>query len=141
MPAAASNGAPKAEAGTPAARRVLVVDDNVDSAESLAMLLRLGGHEIETAYDGLQAVEAAERFKPDLVLLDIGLPGIDGYDAAARIREASGGRELVLVAITGWGQEEDRRRSREAGFDAHLTKPVDMAALSRLLAELPKVAV
>jgi len=141
MPAAGSNGAPKAEAGTPAARRVLVVDDNVDSAESLAMLLRLGGHEIETAYDGLQAVEAAERFKPDLVLLDIGLPGIDGYDAAARIREGSGGRELVLVAITGWGQEEDRRRSREAGFDAHLTKPVDMAALSRLLAELPKVAV
>jgi signal transduction histidine kinase len=141
MPAADSNGTPKAEAGTPAARRVLVVDDNVDSAESLAMLLRLGGHEIETAYDGLQAVEAAERFKPDLVLLDIGLPGIDGYDAAARIREGCDGRELVLVAITGWGQEEDRRRSREAGFDAHLTKPVDMAALSRLLAELPKVAV
>jgi CheY-like chemotaxis protein len=141
MPAAAPNGAPMAETGTPAARRVLVVDDNVDSAESLAMLLRLGGHEIETAYDGLQAVEAAERFKPDLVLLDIGLPGIDGYDAAACIREGSAGREVVLVAITGWGQEQDRRRSREAGFDAHLTKPVDMAALSRLLAELPKVAV
>jgi signal transduction histidine kinase len=136
-----SNGVPKEETGAAATRRVLIVDDNVDSAESLAMLLRLGGHEIETAYDGLQAVEAAERMKPDLVLLDIGLPGIDGYDAAARIRQGSGGSEVVLVAITGWGQDEDRRRSREAGFDAHLTKPVDMAALSRLIAELPKVAV
>jgi signal transduction histidine kinase/ActR/RegA family two-component response regulator len=122
-------------------RRVLVVDDNVDSAESLAMLLRLGGHEIETAYDGLQAVESAERFKPDLILLDIGLPRLDGYDAAIRIRERTDGREVVLVAVTGWGQDEDRRRTREAGFDAHLTKPVDMAALGRLLAALPKAAV
>jgi CheY-like chemotaxis protein/two-component sensor histidine kinase len=123
------------------ARRVLVVDDNVDSAESLAMLLRLGGHEIETAYDGLQAVESAERFKPHLILLDIGLPHLDGYDAAVRIRERTNGREVVLVAVTGWGQDEDRRRTREAGFNAHLTKPVDMAALSRLLATLPKVEV
>jgi len=123
------------------ARRVLVVDDNVDSAESLAMLLRLGGHEIETAYDGLQAVESAERFKPHLILLDIGLPHLDGYDAAVRIRERTNGREVVLVAVTGWGQDEDRRRTREAGFDAHLTKPVDMGALSRLLATLPKVEV
>jgi len=141
MAPAESNGTPHAEVATPAARRVLVVDDNVDSAESLAMLLRLGGHEIETAYDGFQAVAAAERFLPDLILLDIGLPGMDGYEVATRIRESSAGRELVLIAVTGWGQEEDRRRSREAGFDAHLTKPVDMAALVRLIADLPKVAV
>jgi CheY-like chemotaxis protein/two-component sensor histidine kinase len=127
-------------AKTVVVRRVLVVDDNVDSAESLAMLLRLGGHEIETAYDGLQAVESAERFKPDLILLDIGLPRLDGYDAAIRIRERTNGREVVLVAVTGWGQDEDRRRTREAGFDAHLTKPVDMAALTSLLAALPKAA-
>ena len=138
---AAANGTARAERTPIAARRVLVVDDNVDSAESLAMLLRLGGHEIETAYDGVQAVESAERFRPDLVLLDIGLPRMDGYDAAVRIRQNANGRELVLVAVTGWGQEEDRRRTREAGFDAHLTKPVDMAALARLLATLPRVAV
>ncbi|HKO21800.1 MAG TPA: response regulator [Candidatus Eisenbacteria bacterium] len=138
---AEANGTPQAEVALPATRRVLVVDDNVDSAESLAMLLRLGGHEIETAYDGFQAVAAAERFLPDLILLDIGLPGMDGYEVAARLREGSAGRELVLIAVTGWGQEEDRRRSREAGFDAHLTKPVDMAALTRLVADLPKVAV
>ena len=143
LPALADAAAPGwkdvAEPGEQAvvARRVLVVDDNVDSAESLAMLLRLGGHEIETAYDGIQAVESAERFKPDLILLDIGLPRLDGYDAAVRIRERTNGRGVVLVAVTGWGQDEDRRRTREAGFDAHLTKPVDMAALSRLLATLP----
>ncbi len=139
-PAEGSTNGAKEEGPAIAARRVLVVDDNVDSAESLAMLLRLGGHEIETAYDGVQAVESAERFRPDLVLLDIGLPRMDGYDAAVRIREQASGRDVVLVAVTGWGQEEDRRRSREAGFDAHLTKPVDLAALSRLLAALPRLA-
>jgi signal transduction histidine kinase len=139
-PAEGSTNGEKEEVPAIAVRRVLVVDDNVDSAESLAMLLRLGGHEIETAYDGVQAVESAERFRPDLVLLDIGLPRMDGYDAAVRIREQANGRDIVLVAVTGWGQEEDRRRSREAGFDAHLTKPVDMAALSRLLAALPRLA-
>jgi signal transduction histidine kinase/ActR/RegA family two-component response regulator len=115
--------------------RVLVVDDNRDSADSLAMLLRLRGHDTHTAYDGLAAVESAARLHPDVVVLDIGLPGLDGYEAARRIRRERPGRDLLLVALTGWGQDEDRRRSEEAGFDTHLTKPLDHVALLRLLAE------
>jgi PAS domain S-box-containing protein len=118
-------------------RRVLVVDDNEDGADSLAMLLRLGGHEAHTAHDGLAAVEAAQRLRPDVVLLDIGLPGLNGYEACRRIREQPWGRDLKLVAVTGWGQEEDRHRSREAGFDTHVVKPVDPDVLQTLLASLP----
>jgi CheY-like chemotaxis protein len=114
-------------------RRILVVDDNADSAESLAMLLKLNGHETRLAYDGLQAVEAAEQFRPDLVLLDIGLPKLNGFDACRRIREHAWGQNMVLVALTGWGQEEDRRKTKDAGFDHHLTKPVDYDALMQLL--------
>ena len=117
-------------------RRILVVDDNRDAAESLAMLLKLSGHEVHTAHDGLEAVEAAAKFQPDVILLDIGLPRLNGYEAARRIREQQRDKGLMLVALTGWGQEEDRRRSEEAGFDAHLVKPVDLAALSKLLVEL-----
>ncbi len=117
------------------ARRILVVDDNWDSAESLAILLELTGNKTHTAYDGLEAVEAAATFKPDVVLLDIGLPKLNGYEAARKIREEPWGKSMMLVALTGWGQEEDRQRSREAGFDAHLVKPVDHAALTKLLAE------
>jgi PAS domain S-box-containing protein len=118
------------------ARRILVVDDNWDSAESLAMLLKLTGNETYTAQDGLEAVEAAATFRPEVVLLDIGLPKLNGYDAARKIRERPWGKSMVLVALTGWGQQEDRQKSKAAGFDGHLVKPVDHAALMRLLAEL-----
>jgi len=111
-----------------------VVDDNGDSAESLAVLLQINGHETHTAHDGLEAVEAAEQLRPDVVLLDIGLPRLNGYDAARRIREQPWG--MVLVAVTGWGQEEDRHKSRDAGFDAHIVKPVDHGALMKLLDSL-----
>jgi PAS domain S-box-containing protein len=114
-------------------RRILVVDDNTDSAETLAKLLRLTGHETWLAYDGLQAIEAAEQFRPDLVLLDIGLPRLNGFDACRRIREHVWGRDMVLVALTGWGQEGDRRKTKDAGFDHHMTKPVDYNALMHLL--------
>ena len=117
----------------PAPLRILVVDDNLDAADSLGMVLRMMGHDVETAHDGLEAVGAATAFRPDVILLDIGLPKLDGYEVARRIREQDGGAEVVLVALTGWGQEEDRQRSREAGFDLHLTKPVDFKALQKLL--------
>jgi CheY-like chemotaxis protein len=122
------------EPTTTIARRILVVDDNADSAESLAMLLKISGNETQVAHDGLEAVEAAERFRPDVVLLDIGLPQLNGYDAARRIREQPWGKTMALIALTGWGQEEDRRRSKDAGFDAHLVKPVDYGALMEVLA-------
>ena len=118
-------------------RRILVVDDNEDAAEWLATVLRLHGHETHVAYDGLEAVTTAERIRPDAVLLDIGLPRLDGYEACRRIRAQSWGRDLLLVALTGWGQDEDRQESRDAGFDAHLVKPVDDEVLLKLLASLP----
>jgi len=114
-------------------RRVLVVDDNEDGAESLAMLLRAEGHHVEVAQDGARALEAAETFRPEVVLLDIGLPGMDGYDACRAMRARPGGDRIVIAALTGWAQEDDHRRSRDAGFDAHLAKPVERAALSALL--------
>jgi CheY-like chemotaxis protein len=112
------------------------VDDNRDSAISLGMLLRLMGNEVRTAHDGLEAVQAAEAFGPDVVLLDIGLPKLNGYEAARRIREQPRGGDVVLIALTGWGQEEDRRRSKEAGFNFHMVKPLELAALEKLLAGL-----
>jgi len=118
-----------------APRRILVVDDNRDSADSLAMLLKLTGHEVRVAQDGLEAVEEAGTFQPHVILLDIGLPKLNGYEAARRIREQQRHKSLTLVALTGWGQEEDHRRSKEAGFDAHMIKPVDIDALTKLLAE------
>ena len=118
-------------------RRVLIVDDSEDGAESLAMLLQLAGHETWRAHDGLEAIKAAERVRPDVVLLDIGLPGMNGYEACRSIRKEPWGKDLVLVALTGWGQEEDRLESREAGFDAHLVKPVDVDQLLEFLACLP----
>jgi CheY-like chemotaxis protein len=123
----------EAEDGEPAAHRILVVDDNRDSAESLALLLRLSGHDVRTAHDGVHAVDLAGEFGPEVVLLDIGLPGMNGYDAARGIR-AHLGSEVTIVAMTGWGQAEDRRRSSEAGFDPHLVKPVDHDLLRRIIA-------
>ena len=106
------------DAGPPArSHRILVVDDNQDAANSLAMLLRMKGHDVRTAYDGLEAVDAAATHKPEIVLLDVGLPRLNGFDVARRIREAEEPRSIViLVALTGWGHDEDRRRSKEAGF-------------------------
>jgi CheY-like chemotaxis protein len=115
-------------------RRVLIVDDNEDGAESLALLLELGGHETHKAHDGEQAIEATERLRPDAVLLDIGLPGMNGYEVCRRIRERPWGKDVFLVALTGWGQEEDRQRSEEAGFDEHMVKPADHDVLMNLLA-------
>jgi signal transduction histidine kinase len=116
-------------------RRILIVDDNRDSADSLAMLLKLTGHEVHSAFDGLEAVAAATTLRPDVILIDLGLPKLNGYEVARRIREQPGIHHAVLVALTGLGQEDDRRRSDEAGFDAHMVKPVDLAALAKLLAE------
>jgi PAS domain S-box-containing protein len=116
--------------------RVLVVDDNRDSVDSLSTLLRLMGNDVHVAFDGVEAVHAAHTFKPDVVLLDVGLPLRNGYDAARLIRGEPWGRNMVLIALTGWGQEQDRKQSREAGFDHHLVKPVDPKALMSLLAEL-----
>ena len=115
-------------------RRILVVDDNEDSASSLAGLLKLTGHQTQTASDGLEAVAVTLVFLPEVVLLDIGLPGLNGYDACRQIRAQPGGARLLLIALTGWGQDEDRRKSQEAGFDAHLVKPVDHGQLMKLLA-------
>jgi len=115
-------------------RRILIVDDNEDAANSLAMLLQLGGHETESAYTARDALERAASFKPDVVLLDIGLPGMDGYEVAQRMRELPGLQDIRLVAVTGYGRSDDRLRARDAGFDAHLTKPVEFSVLDRALA-------
>jgi PAS domain S-box-containing protein len=129
---AGEQGAPASQSG-----KVLVVDDNRDSARSLAMILQAHGHDVRTAFDGASAIEAARTFMPSFILLDIGMPGVNGYDAARRIREEPFGRDVVLIAMTGWGQAEDRRRSELAGFDAHLTKPVDVSSLNSLLVGPP----
>ncbi len=139
----ASTAAPFLRSPAPAplpGRRILVVDDNADSASSLATLLELSGNEVRMAHDGLEAVRLAEEFEPDVVLLDIGLPGIDGYEAARRIRALPRGRTTLLVAVTGWGQSEDRKRSQQAGFDHHMVKPLRAAALETLLANFSGAA-
>ena len=117
-------------------RRILVVDDNADAAESLAALLQISGHETRLAHDGHDAVEQAQQFQPDVVFLDIGMPVIDGHETARLIRQQPWGRDMVLVALTGWGQSEDRRRSKDAGFNHHLVKPADPAVVAKLLASL-----
>lgn len=115
-------------------RRVLIADDNVDAAESLQLWLQMAGHDVHVAHDGLSAVATAESVRPEVVLLDLGMPGMSGFDVARIIRKKPWGREMVLIALTGWGQEEDRRQTTAAGFDHHLTKPVppdDVEALIR----------
>jgi PAS domain S-box-containing protein len=123
---------------TSVARRVLIVDDSEDGAESLAMLLQFAGHETHKAHDGATAIRLAERLRPDVVLMDIGLPRMSGYEVCSHIRTLPWGKDLVMIALTGWGQDEDRRRSQEAGFDAHLIKPVDDDVLLKLLTTLPE---
>ncbi len=128
-PAAEPGNAPTAAGG----RRIVVCDDNEDAAESLARMLRMLGHEVRLAFDGMECLAACEEFQPGIVLLDIGMPRMNGYDAARAIRARSWGQRMVLVAVTGWGQAEDRRRAFEAGFDHHVTKPADFDTLARLL--------
>ena len=121
--------------------RILVADDNVDSAESLAMLLTLEGNETRTAHDGLQTLDLAATFKPDAILLDIGMPKLNGYEVCRRLRQQVWGKTIVVIALTGWGQEEDKRQSLGAGVDFHLVKPVDLTALKKLLTEVANTKV
>jgi CheY-like chemotaxis protein len=114
------------------ARRILIADDNVDGAETMGMLLESDGHEVHLAHTGTEAFESAKRLKPDIVVLDIGMPDIDGYEVAQRIRHEAWGSDIVLIAITGWGQADDKRRALAAGFDRHMTKPVDPIQLEQL---------
>ena len=118
-------------------KRILVVDDNRDAADSLAMLLRTLGAEVQVAYDGLEGLKAFQAHEPAVVLLDIGMPGMDGYEVVRRLRDRSKGKHVPIVALSGWGQEDDRRRAREAGFDHHLVKPANIDALQGLLSSLP----
>ena len=130
-------GGPENAAGRAGAvgvgRRVLVVDDNKDSMATMRMLLRMKGHDVRTAVDGVEAIAAAEEYRPEFILMDMGMPQMNGYEATQRIRQAAWGRDICIVAMTGWGQAEDLKRSAEAGCTAHLVKPVDFAALERLL--------
>ena len=112
--------------------KILVVDDNRDAAESLSTLLQLKGHEVRRAYDGENALQLAEEYRPQLVLLDLGMPKMNGYEACRRIRGHAWGAQMTLIAVTGWGQEDDRRKSSDAGFDGHLVKPVEPATLEEL---------
>ena len=116
--------------------RVLVVDDNTDAADGLAALLKLNGHEVRVAYDGPSALAMAETFRPQAVLLDLGLPGMDGHEVARRLRQNPELKGTWLAAVTGWGQPEDRQRSKEMGFDRHLVKPVKPSLVVQLLAEV-----
>jgi PAS domain S-box-containing protein len=136
LPLGVQPPAPEHESGVPessAGRRVLVVDDNRDSADSTTDMLRLLGHKVECSYSGLEALEVAKRFKPNVVLMDLSMPGMDGYEALRRLREVAGMQEAFVVAMTGYGAEEDTRRTREAGFDGHLTKPAPLDQLVSML--------
>ncbi len=136
---AASNGAPasvtvtKGDSALPEGRRILVVDDNRDAAHSLATLLRVQGHDTSIAYDGAEAVERAAVYAPHVVLLDIGMPLMNGYDACRAIRQQESGARCTIIALTGWGQDADRQKSKEAGFDGHLVKPVDFGELVAMM--------
>jgi CheY-like chemotaxis protein len=135
-PAPPPSDQPRESAATAAApRRILVVDDNVDATTTLSMLLVAQRHVVKVAHDGPAALTAAQEFRPDVVLLDIGLPRMDGYEVARRLRELPDMQNVLLVALTGYGQEDDRRRSAEAGFDVHLVKPVSLEALQGVLAK------
>jgi PAS domain S-box-containing protein len=134
---APSHAAPARTNGVITPRRILVVDDNRDAAVTLAAILTLSGNRAQVAHDGNEAVEMAATYRPDLILLDIGMPGLNGHDACQAIRKEPWGRDIVIVALTGWGQAEDREKSRRAGFDGHLVKPVDPAALAGLLEQMP----
>lgn len=136
-PPKAPTGIPADEQEPVAKHRILIADDNRDTADSLAMYLTIKGHDTSTAYDGEQAIAAADAIRPNVVLLDIGMPKLNGYEVCRRIREQPWGRGTLIVALTGWGQNQDQGRTEEAGFDRHMVKPVEPAALVKLLASLP----
>jgi CheY-like chemotaxis protein len=115
--------------------RVVVADDNRDAADTLGVLLRALGNEVSVAYDGIEAVEMAREFRPHVIMLDMGMPRLDGYGAAREIRRDAGIADVKLVALTGWGQDDDRKRAQDAGFDVHLVKPADLDAVRRVLAD------
>jgi PAS domain S-box-containing protein len=140
LPAGASNGVTAPHRATTLSRRVLIVDDNEDGATSLARILEIAGHTTATAHDGYEALTAAERFRPHVVLLDLGLPKLNGYEACRRLREQPWGKDVLMVAVTGWGAETYRQRSREAGFDTHVVKPVNSNELLQLLDNPPRPA-
>jgi len=131
--AAGSHAEPQARGAVN--RRVLIADDNQDSAESLAMLLRMEGHEVMVAHDGPEAFAAVATFNPEVALLDIGMPGLNGYEVAKKIRAATPSSAIILIAVTGWGQHSDKARARAAGFDHHFTKPVEPERLVELLSQ------
>jgi CheY-like chemotaxis protein len=134
---AASVPTPAVDRGAtaPVGRRILVADDNQDAADSLAMILEMGGHDVRVVHDGRSALTIAQTFRPDTALLDIGMPQLNGYQVAQALRKETWGAGIILIALTGWGQESDRQQAIEAGFDRHLTKPVDLDALEALLSE------
>jgi CheY-like chemotaxis protein len=139
--AATAPGPRNARVATNGRRRVLVVDDNKDAADTLCMLLKtMGDNDVRTAPGGAEALEVAKEQRPEIVLIDLMMPGMDGYELAHRIRQAPWGKDAFLVALTGWGQDEHRRRTKEAGFDRHLVKPADPDALAAILAEPRKAA-
>lgn len=130
--------APAIEPALSPQRRILIVDDNRDSADSLAMLLEITGNKTCIAHDGIEAIEAIKEHRPELVLLDIGLPKLDGHEVCRHVRQQPWGKDIVMIALTGWGQDDDRRKSREAGFNGHLVKPVDYDTLLELLKSSPQ---
>ncbi|HET9940318.1 MAG TPA: response regulator, partial [Candidatus Eisenbacteria bacterium] len=136
LPRVVVDAAPRAHATVPSGspRRILVADDNEDSAESLALLLEAHGHQVQVAHDGESALAVAERFRPDVAFIDIGMPKRSGYEVAEELRLRPWSESVRLIAVTGWGQESDRRRAQEVGFDAHLVKPATPEALFGLLA-------
>jgi CheY-like chemotaxis protein len=134
--AAAEAHPEKGQAGSKVKRRILVVDDNRDGADSLATMLGLLKNDVRTAHDGVEALELAEVFRPELILMDVGMPRLNGLEATHRIRELEWACKVTIIALTGWGQDNDRERSREAGCDGHLVKPVNLADLEKLLAEI-----
>lgn len=134
-----SQARPDVTRQSPSQRRIVIVDDNRDSADSLAMLLEITGNQTFMAHDGIEAIEVIEKQRPEVVLLDIGLPGLNGYEVCRRVREQQWGKDIVMIALTGWGQEDDRRKSEEAGFNSHLVKPVDYNKLLALLGTLTAV--
>jgi CheY-like chemotaxis protein len=140
MSHAATDAAPVGQPGATSvpARRVLVVDDNVDAAEGLRMLLELQGHVVQAVQDGPSALRQMERFDPEIVLLDLGLPGMDGIEVGRRVRAMPGRDSALLIAVTGWGKDEDKERTEAAGFDDHLTKPIDLDDVSSILARVPE---
>jgi CheY-like chemotaxis protein len=136
----ATHVAPETDAASRKARRILIADDNRDGAESLALLLQLSGHQVHVAHTGVESLDMALRLRPEIAILDIGMPGLNGYEVARRIRRERWNAPIVLIAVTGWGQLDDKREALAAGFDHHLTKPVDPDVLERLFAAAPEAS-